>query len=135
MLPSAGRGSCWRARLAVAGAALAVACAGAEPREAADGRRVPEASAARGRALLHAYGCGACHYVPGVPGASGRVAPNLTGFARQQYLAGGVVPNTPERLIAWIDDPQAVKPGTAMPAVGVSRAEAADIAAYLYTLK
>lgn len=124
-----------RASLLVAGLSLAAACgASDETRRAAAGRSLPGASPERGRALIHAYGCGACHQVPGVPGANGRVAPNLTGFGRQQYLAGGIVPNTPERLVSWIEDPAAVKAGTAMPAVGVSHAEAVDIAAYLYSL-
>jgi cytochrome c len=122
--------------IAVVAMTLAAACGHApEMAGSTTERAVPGASAARGRALIHAYGCGACHYVPGVPGARGRVAPNLTGFARQQYLAGGLVPNTAERLVAWIEDPHAVKPGTSMPAVGVSHAEAAHIAAYLYTLE
>jgi cytochrome c len=113
---------------------LAIGCGGSEPAGDTDSRVVPGADAGRGGRTIRAYGCGACHYVPGVPGANGRVAPNLTGFARQQYLAGGVVPNTPERLVAWIENPPALKPDTAMPAVGLSRAEAADVAAYLYSL-
>jgi cytochrome c1 len=128
----------WR-RLAVGGAVatvLLVGCArsAAAPPGGTGARLVPGGDAARGRALIHAHGCGACHFVPGVPGARGRVAPTLAGFAGRTYIAGGLVPNTPERLVAWIHDPQALKPGTAMPAVGVGPAEAADMAAYLYTL-
>jgi hypothetical protein len=37
-------------------------------------------------------------------------------------------------LIQWIQDPQAVEPGTAMPNLGVDEAIARDTAAYLYTL-
>jgi cytochrome c1 len=47
----------------------------------------------------------------------------------------GKLPNTPDQLVRWIQQPQAVEPGTAMPDLGVSLAEARDIAAYLYTLR
>jgi cytochrome c len=125
------RGS-WGCRL-VAAAALAVACGGEVRWD--DERRPSAASAERGRTLIHAYGGGACHFVPGVPGAHGRVGPNLTGFGRQRYLAGGLIRNTPEQVSAFIDDPAALRPGSTMPAVGVSPADAADMAAYLHTLE
>jgi cytochrome c1 len=117
----------------VAAAALTVACGGGEIGGGVE-RRSAGASAERGRALIHAYGCGACHFVPGVPGARGRVGPNLTGFGRQRYLAGGLIPNTPEQVSAFIGDPAALRPGSTMPAVGASAAETADMAAYLRTL-
>lgn len=96
--------------------------------------RVPGADVERGRAALRAYGCGSCHTIPGVAGANGRVAPTLVGFAGRENFAGGLVTNTPEKLIRWIENPQVVKPGTAMPNIGVTEADARDIAAYLYTL-
>ena len=40
---------------------------------------------------------------------------------------------TPENLIRWVIAPREVDPRTAMPDVGVSPADARDIAAYLYT--
>lgn len=83
---------------------------------------------------MGAYGCGACHTIPGVPGARGLVGPSLSGFARRQSIAGQVA-NTGEFLVRWISVPQAIKPGTAMPNLGVSEARARDIAAYLYTLR
>ena len=43
--------------------------------------------------------------------------------------------NSPANLVRWIRDPQGVVPGNAMPNMGVSDAEARDIAAYLYTLR
>ena len=43
--------------------------------------------------------------------------------------------NTPANLVRWIREPQAVVPGNAMPDMGVSEADARDIAAYLYTLR
>ena len=41
----------------------------------------------------------------------------------------------PENMIRWLIDPQAVEPGTAMPNLGMSEADARHIAAYLYTLR
>lgn len=90
--------------------------------------------ASHGRALIRSYGCGACHSVPGVRGARATVGPNLQGFASRAYV-GGVLPNTPENLMRWLQDPQAVDEKTAMPDLDVSVRDARDIAAYLYTLR
>ena len=95
---------------------------------------VPGGDAEKGKLALAAYGCGSCHTIPGVRGADGEVGPPLTGFARRSYIAGEV-PNTAPYLIRWIETPQSIEPGTAMPNLGVTEAEARNIAAYLYTLQ
>lgn len=95
---------------------------------------VPGGDAATGRALLVRYQCAACHSIPGVEGAQGRTAPSLQALGRASYIAGHL-PNSPDVLERWIVDPQAVKPGTLMPAMGVPPADARDMAAYLYTLR
>ena len=100
----------------------------------ADGRDVPGGDPQQGRGAIREYGCGACHVIPGVTGASGLVGPPLNSFARRAYVAGNL-PNTAPNLIRWIQVPQAVEPGTAMPNLGVTDADARDIAAYLYTLR
>lgn len=82
------------------------------------------------RALIALYGCPACHLVPGMPGFDGVTGPPLDTMPRQVYVAG-VLPNTPEALARFIADPQAVDPRSAMPDLGVTRAEAATIAAFL----
>lgn len=87
-----------------------------------------------GRQLIQHHGCGACHTIPGVPGANALVGPPLTSMALRTYIAG-MLPNTPDNLERWIRDPQQVVPGNAMPTLGVTPAEARDIAAYLYTIK
>jgi len=94
---------------------------------------VPDGDADRGKRLIGAYGCGACHVVPGVAGARGTVGPPLTDFGLRAYIAGAVA-NEPENLIRWIRDPRVIEPGTVMPPVGATAADARDIAAYLYTL-
>jgi cytochrome c len=91
-------------------------------------------NAERGREAIAGFGCGACHQIPGIRGARGRVGPPLTSFATRSYIAGQLV-NSPDNLISWIVDPQKVEPGTAMPNLGVIPQVARDMAAYLYTLQ
>jgi len=87
----------------------------------------------RGAPLIERYGCGSCHTVPGIDRANGLVGPPLTRFGARSYVAGEL-PNNAENLRRWIEDPQAVEPGTAMPDLGVGPIDAQDIAAYLLTL-
>jgi len=91
-------------------------------------------NAVHGKQLIEAYGCGACHLIPGVHAARGMVGPPLEYFAERTMVAGEL-PNTPENLTLWIEHPRHVEPGTAMPELGVTQDEANDIAAYLYTLR
>ena len=88
----------------------------------------------RGKAAIRMYGCGSCHTIPGLRDANGTVGPPLVMWNRRTYIAGEV-PNTPEYLVRWIEMPQAIEPGTAMPNLGVTEGRARDIAAYLYTIK
>ena len=88
----------------------------------------------RGPLLIRSYGCSTCHTIAGVAGANGLVGPPLTGIAQRAYIAG-VLPNAPENMVRWIQHPRAVDSLTAMPELGVSSADARDIAAYLYTLR
>jgi cytochrome c1 len=87
-----------------------------------------------GQLLIAEHGCTACHVIPGVAGFTGTVGPSLEGFGRRAYIAG-VLPNRPMMLTAWLRDPPAIDPATAMPALGLSEAEARDVAAYLYGLR
>ena len=87
-----------------------------------------------GALLIRQYGCGECHIVPGISGAEGLVGPPLTKLARRVYIAG-VMRNSPDNMMTWLQDPQAVVPGNAMPRMGLDREQARDITAYLYTLR
>lgn len=91
-----------------------------------------DASAERGEAALRRYGCDACHAIPGMPPPRIRAAAPIGEIATQGYIAG-VLPSTPRNLVRWIRFPREVKTQTAMPDLGVSEAEAKDIAAYLYS--
>jgi cytochrome c2 len=88
----------------------------------------------QGREELLVYGCGACHHIPGVPGADATVGPPLENWANRYFIAGALA-NTPDDLIRWIRNPQDVEPGTAMPDLDVTEQDARNMAAYLYTLR
>ena len=88
----------------------------------------------RGPGLIRKYGCSTCHLIPGIEGARGMIGPPLNGIASRTYLAGQL-PNTPDNMLRWIQDPQSIERGTAMPDSGMSITEARHIAAYLYTLR
>src|SRR5438270_7827929 len=86
----------------------------------------------RGEALFIEYGCGSCHAVQNVRTATGNVGPPLDGIATRVILAGHLA-NNPANMEHWIQDPQQVSPGTAMPDLNVSQRDARDITAFLYT--
>ncbi|MGX9425484.1 MULTISPECIES: c-type cytochrome [Bradyrhizobium] len=81
--------------------------------------------------IMRRYGCTGCHTIPGVAGADGQVGTPLAGLRGRVYIAG-VAANSPDNLVRWIVAPQAFSPRTAMPATGITEAEARDVAAYLY---
>lgn len=89
-----------------------------------------DADPARGRRLIAERGCVACHTVTGVRGPVSNVGPPLHELWRQAYVAG-VLPNTSDDLVRWLLDPPAINPRTAMPATGLQKADAEDIAAFL----
>jgi cytochrome c2 len=120
-----------RAKQAVLGVAAGAALSACGRAQASV---VQGGDAERGRQTIEAMGCGACHVIAGVPGARGEVGPPLSGVA-QRAIIGGVLPNTPENMMAWIEDPPSLAPRTAMPNLGVTPQAARDIVAYLYTLR
>src|SRR3569623_3132213 len=86
---------------------------------------------ARAPALIRRYGCAGCHTISGIPGGDGQVGSSLADIRQRVYIAG-VATNTPDNLIRWSVTPQTFSPRSAMPATGISEAEARDVAAYLY---
>jgi cytochrome c2 len=87
-----------------------------------------------GRRKTSEFGCGACHSIPGIAGATTRVGPPLEGFALRNYI-GGVLPNDGENLVRFLLDPLAHNPRSTMPKVLADEQDARDIAAYLHTLR
>ena len=99
-----------------------------------DRYHLTNADPGRGRTAIARYGCGSCHTIPGVIGASGKVGPPL-GEVSQRVFIAGVLPNDPDNMIRWIENPPAIDSKTAMPNMGVTPRDARDIASYLYTLR
>ncbi len=109
-------------------AAIAKPPASPRPQLAPAAVRAPDRE--RGKLALTQFACQSCHQVPGVTGPLTYVGPRLDGLAQRSFIAGKL-PTTEENLVKWIRAPQEVKPGTAMPQLGVPERDARDMAAYL----
>lgn len=94
---------------------------------------MPGASPANGREVVERLGCGSCHDIPAIAWPSGSVGPSLEGFAGRALIAG-TLPNRPDRLVPFLMDAPSLVPGSAMPPIPMTREEARDVAAWLYTL-
>ncbi len=92
------------------------------------------ARAARGERLFRDQACGNCHAVHGRD-FDGRVAPDLTHLASRTTLGAGATDNNPGELVAWLRDPQSIKPGCHMPDFHLTDAKVDDLAAYLGELR
>lgn len=113
----------------LASAALLAGCSESPPK-----LHVAGGEASRGKAAIERYGCPSCHTIPGIAGYGANVGPPLGELAARAYV-GGVLPNLPHNLVRWLQDPPAIAPRTVMPDLGVSEAEARDMAAYLYSVR
>lgn len=100
----------------------------------ADAAEPVEGDPAAGKQLFVSRGCVACHRAPGVSGAVGTAGPNLAGFASRPKIAA-VIDHTPANTKRWLMNPAAMKPGTAMPNLGLSDQDATNLTAFLETLK
>ena len=94
----------------------------------------PEINAHNGQLVFEQQACINCHTIAGTV-ANGRYGPDLTHLMSRDTLAAGAMPNTPQNLKAWIDDPNTFKPGSLMPAMHLTDRQDAQITAYLLTLK
>jgi putative membrane protein len=88
----------------------------------------------RGASLISKYGCGGCHSIPDIANANGNVGPPLQHVGTRTYIAG-ILNNSPDNMSLWLQNPQKVLPGNAMPAMGISQQDSRDMTAFLYTLK
>jgi cytochrome c oxidase subunit 2 len=87
-----------------------------------------------GRDLFLKTVCVNCHRVAGTT-AVGVFGPDLTRLMTRETIAAGAALNTPEKLRAWVTDPQTIKPGCLMPDMQLRSDEVDLIVAYLLTLK
>jgi len=92
----------------------------------------------RGRRVMETRGCATCHALTGTTPLA--MSPILVPLKKEELERGVMLApdlrHVRERfqrpaLIAWLLDPAKQKPGTPMPQLNLSRAEAEDIAAYL----
>lgn len=89
--------------------------------------------AEEGRRVFETTACINCHAVRGTV-ANGRFGPDLTHLMSRDTIASGAAPNTPENLRLWIQNPDAIKPGSLMPAMNLSDQDFDRLTAYLLTL-
>lgn len=78
--------------------------------------------------------CMACHTISGTPSAEldiAKIGPDLSNFGSRRYLGATTRKNTIENLKSWIRDPAAIKPGSLMPALGLSESQIDDVSAYI----
>jgi len=92
------------------------------------------ATVSDGRRIFERTACVNCHAVAGTA-AIGRFGPDLTHLASRETIASGAARNTPENLRQWIEDPAIFKPGSKMPAMGLSDADLTAVTGYLETLR
>ena len=85
-----------------------------------------------GRELFSSKTCNNCHVVAGL--STGTIGPELTHVGSRAQIAG-TAPMSKENLVKWIMDPPAMKPGTTMPKLGISEADASALADWLLQLK
>ena len=110
-------------------------------------------SAARGQQVFSTGACVGCHTVAGNPSAMGSIGPNLTHIGSRTTIAAGRYPNAAAYLALWIKNARVMKPGVAMPTLGLDEydpilkakvtvatggltdQQIADVVAYLTALK
>jgi cytochrome c oxidase subunit II len=98
-------------------------------------RRAPTSAVARlGERDFMSLQCASCHTLRGTS-AQGDVGPDLTHFGSRTTLAAYTLKNDPNELARWIEDPQHLKPGNKMPALGLTKTQIAQLVPYLESLK
>jgi len=97
-------------------------------------RRPSRSVQRRGEQVFLAQPCSSCHTVRGTK-ARGTIGPDLTHLRTRQTIAALTIPNDPSHLLAWIRDPQEFKPGTKMPALGLTASQLDAVVAYLRSLR
>ena len=90
--------------------------------------------AREGQRVFYSEQCASCHTIRGTS-AVGRVGPDLTHLASRTTLAALTIPNSRAELADWIRDPQAIKPGNKMPALGLREDQIRALVDYLSGLR
>lgn len=90
--------------------------------------------ALEGKRLFESQACVGCHTIRGTP-AEAKEGPDLTHFASRDAFAGHIFDRSDENLREWLRDPPGVKPGSLMPALGLSDEQITALIAYLQGLR
>ena len=88
----------------------------------------------RGERVFLDEACASCHTIRGTA-ARGRIGPDLTHLQSRSTIAALTLPNRPPEVERWIRDPQHVKPGNRMPALGLPDRDFDALLAYLESLE
>ncbi len=101
-------------------------------------KRYPGGNPQRGRQLVREVGCLGCHQVDGLGGpkerAKGTRVLGSYDFGPNLSKVGSKIVN-PDWLYNWLLNPKAVDPAAKMPNMRLTEQEAADITAFLLTLR
>jgi cytochrome c oxidase subunit 2 len=95
---------------------------------------VRDASVQTGRQIFEHTACINCHAIAGTP-ANGHFGPDLTHLMSRATIAAGVAENTQDNLRLWIQNPDAIKPSSLMPAMKLSDSDLDSLVSYLETLR
>jgi cytochrome c oxidase subunit II len=95
---------------------------------------VADERVAAGERVFETTACINCHSINGTV-ANGRFGPDLTHLMSRSTIAAGAALNTPENLRLWIQNPDAIKRGSLMPAMQLSKSDLDALMGYLETLR
>ena len=87
-----------------------------------------------GRRIFETTACINCHALSGTSG-NGRFGPDLTHLMSRDTIASGAAENTTENLRLWIQEPDAIKPGSLMPAMRLNDADLDALVRYMESLR
>ena len=95
---------------------------------------IQEEKVIAGRRIFETTACINCHAISGTA-ADGVFGPDLTHLMSRRTIASGAAENTTEKLRLWIQNPDAIKPGSLMPAMKLSDTDLDALVSYLQTLR
>jgi cytochrome c oxidase subunit 2 len=98
------------------------------------GPAIEDESARSGRRIFETTACINCHTVRGTV-ANGTFGPDLTHLMSRATIGSGAAANTPDNLRTWLKDPDAIKPGSLMPAMQLADGELDALVRYMLSLR
>ena len=87
-----------------------------------------------GKHVFESTACVNCNAIEGTS-ANGRFGPDLTHLMSRSTIASGAAANTAENLRLWLRNPDAIKPGSLMPAMKLNESDLDALVRYLRTLE